>query len=171
MIIGNGDLATALKKVDKPNLLFFASGVSNSKETRRNEYHREENLLLKQDRKQHIVYFSSLAVFESNTPYIQHKRRMEHNIKKNFKVNTIVRIGNISWGKNPHTLINFIRNKIKHKQVFDIQDVYRYIIDEDEFLYWIKRIPEWSCEMNITGKRLKVIDIIEQYGYGEQDSY
>lgn len=163
MILGTGDIGTALQEVDRQDLLFFASGVSNSKEKRRSEYQREVNLLLKQDRKKHIVYFSSLAIFESKSQYIFHKMNIEGLVKKHFQKYTIVRIGNITWGKNPHTLLNFMSNKIKNKEVFEIKDVYRYIVDKDEFLYWIKRIPEWSCEMNITGKRMKVIDIIKEY--------
>jgi len=164
MILGKGDIASVLKEIDRDEVVFFASGVSNSQETREEEYDREKTLLLKQTNLfHHLVYFSSLAVFESDTRYIKHKRLMEHLVKTFFPKHTIVRIGNITWGKNPNTLLNFMRNKIKNKEVFDIQDVYRYIVDKEEFLYWLKRIPEWSCEMNITGKRMKVIDIIYEY--------
>jgi dTDP-4-dehydrorhamnose reductase len=91
---------------------------------------------------------------------------METLVKTFFPKHTIVRIGNILWGSNPNTLINFMRNKIKNKEVFDIQDVYRYIVDRDEFIYWIKRIPEWSCEINVPGRRMKVVDIIYEYCRG-----
>ena len=105
MIIGNGDIASAIK--DRKDLLFFASGVSNSRETRESEYRREIDLLLKQDKNSHIVYFSSLCVFYSNSRYAQHKRYMEK-LVKGFRKWTIIRLGNITWGTNPHTLINFL---------------------------------------------------------------
>lgn len=163
MIIGHGDIASVLP--DRKDLLFFASGVSNSQETRESEYRREEALLLNQDRRQHIVYFSSLSIFYNNNRYTQHKEQMEETIKRRFSMYTIVRLGNITFGDNPHTLINFVRNKIENKEEFEVRDEYRYIIDKDEFLHWINLIPDWNCEMNITGKRMSVAEIVVKYGY------
>jgi nucleoside-diphosphate-sugar epimerase len=162
MVIGNGDIASVLP--DRKDLLFFASGVSNSQETRELVYQREIDLLDQQAHAQHIVYFSSLSVFYNDNRYTQHKMFMEKRIKSNFEKYTIIRIGNITWGDNPHTLINFIRNHIENKLSFEVKDVYRYIIDKDEFLHWINLIPAWSCEMNITGARMSVRDIITKYG-------
>ena len=88
---------------------------------------------------------------------------MEDWVRKLFPNYTILRVGNITWGNNPHTLINFIKNKIKSREPFEVQDVYRYIVEKDEFLYWINMIPEWNCEMNITGKRMLVKDIVKEY--------
>ncbi len=164
MIVGHGDIASVLK--DKDIHLYFASGVSNSKETRESEYERERNLLLQQQKDHHIVYFSSLAIFYSDTRYVKHKIEMENLIKTNFKRYAILRLGNITWGTNPHTLINFLGNKIKNKEKFEVLPVYRYVIDKDELLHWIDLIPPWSCEMNITGKRLLVEDIIKLYIHG-----
>lgn len=114
---------------------------------------------MKQSPKQHIVYFGTLAMFYSDTRYTRHKREMENLIKLNFPNYTIVRIGNISWGNNPRTLINYLKSHPDAK----LRDEYRYIVDKEEFLYWINAIPDWSCEMNIPGKRLKVKDVYEQY--------
>jgi len=163
MIVGNGDIGSVL--LDRDDLLFFASGVSNSQEAREEEYQRESNLLFQQKVNNHIVYFSSLCVFYSHTRYASHKLSMESLVKTQFEKYTIIRIGNISWGNNPNTLINFIRNKIKNGESFEIRDEYRYIIDKEEFLHWINLIPSWSCEMNITGRRMKVADIVNEYGY------
>lgn len=165
MIIGHGDIANVL--TDRKDITFFASGVSNSKETNISEFERELKLLLQQDQDRQIVYFSSLSVFYANTPYVKHKRTMESTIKIYFPHYTILRIGNITWGTNPNTLINYFRNKIKNKEKIHIEDVYRYLIDKDEFLHWISMIPKWNCEMNITGKRLKVKDIVKLYGHSE----
>lgn len=168
MIIGNGDIAGALntipEKTHKTGWIFFASGVSNSHETRESEYKREVDLLMKQNKSKHLVYFGSLCIFyNSETRYAHHKKRMEALVKKNFKHYTIIRMGNITWGKNPNTLINFFRNQIKNKQKLDIWNTYRYLTDKKEFLHWIRMIPDWNCEMNITGTRLKVKQIIEKY--------
>lgn len=160
-IIGNGDIASVLP--DREDRLYFASGVSNSQETRRSEYEREKKLLLKQDRHRHIVYFSSLSVFYTDILYSQHKRRMESLIKNTFSHYTIIRLGNITWGTNPHTIINFMRAQKKAGKTLEIRDTYRYVIDKDEFLHWIGLIPKWNCEMNLTGQRLTINQIVKKY--------
>lgn len=165
MILGHGSLAQVLQ--DKEDLLFFASGVSNSSEIRESEYKRERDLLLEQRRDLRIVYFSSLGVLDGDTRYYRHKRDMEAMIKENFPKYCIIRIGNITWGDNPHTLINFLRDKINNNLHYKVQDVYRYIVDKDEFLYWVNLIPDWNVEMNIPGERLKVVEIVNRIKKGE----
>lgn len=161
MIIGHGDIASMLR--DKEGITYFASGVSNSGEERESEYQREVSLLMEQAKGTHLVYFSSLSVFYSNNRYAAHKRYMEELVRKHFNPYTIIRLGNITWGNNPHTLINFIKNKLLSGEPYEIKDVYRYIINEDEFLHWVSLIPPWSCEMNITGRMMKVKDIFREY--------
>lgn len=159
-IVGHGDIASVLK--DREDRLYFASGVSNSLENRESEYYREIDLLLHHCvfNSMKIVYFSSLCVFYLDSRYSQHKLRMERLIKEHFPKYTIIRLGNITWGKNPHTLINYLK---AHKDA-EIRDVYRYIIDRDEFLHWIDLVPPWNCEMNAPGRRMRVKEIMETYG-------
>lgn len=163
MIVGHGDIASVL--TDRDDRIYFASGISNSRETRESEYEREANLLLSLNREKRLVYFSSLSIFYSDTRYTQHKRYMESLVKGNFDRWAIVRMGNIMWGVNPYTLINFIRNQIRNREEIFIEDVYRYVIDKDEFLHWMNMIPEWNCEMNLPGKMMKVVDIVREYCY------
>lgn len=159
MIVGNGDLASVLREVDRPDRLYFVSGVSNSQETRESEYKRERDLLLDQRRDLYLVYISSLAIFYSDTRYTQHKRDMEGMVALNFPQHTIMRLGNIDWGTNPHTLINYLRD---HPNA-PIRDEERYICTQDEFLHWVNLIPKWNSEMNITGKRMKIKEIYDEY--------
>jgi len=162
MIIGHGDIASVLK--DKKDTIFFAAGVSNSGETRESEYKREENLLLNQNQSKHLIYFGSLSTFYNpETRYAKHKRHMEDLVRKYFKHYTIVRMGNITWGKNPHTLINYFRNAVKTGKKLKIWDTYRYLINKREFLHWVSLIPNWNCEMNITGQKMKVKHIVKKY--------
>lgn len=163
MIAGNGDIAGVLK--DRDDFIFFASGVSNSKETRDSEFVREINLLFEQNRRKHLVYFSSLSIFYSKTSYSQHKKSMEWLVKKNFDRYTIVRLGNIAWGVNKNTLINFFRNQVDRGEPLDIQDTHRYVVEKEEFLHWMGLIPEWNCEMNITGQYLSIKEIVNKYVY------
>lgn len=157
MIIGNGDLASVIP--DKEDFIFFASGVSNSQCTDEAEYQREMKLLLEQPTDRHFVYFSSLGVFTGKSRYYTHKREMERLVKMNFPLYTIIRLGNISWGNNPNTLINYLK---AHPDA-ELRDEYRCVCDKDEFLYWIKQIPRWSCEMSIVGERMRVKDIHKKY--------
>lgn len=161
MIVGNGDLASVLP--EREDLLFFASGVSNSQETRWGEYQRERDLLLEQPSDAHIVYFSSIGVLNGVSRYYEHKRSMEVLVKENFKRYAIIRLGNIDWGDNPHTLINYLR---AHPEA-EIRDEWRYIVDKDELLHWINLIPDWSCEMNVPGRRMKVQEIVDEIISGD----
>jgi dTDP-4-dehydrorhamnose reductase len=171
MIIGHGDIASILK--DREDRIYFASGVSNSAETNFSEFAREKLLLLNQEREKRLVYFSSLCVFYSKNRYAIHKRAMELLVKKYFPLYTIIRLGNIDWGDNPYTLINFMKNTINQgNKTYDVQDVYRHIVDKEEFLHWINMIPDWNCEINIPGKLIKVYDLsvnlAKEYIYGWQ---
>jgi nucleoside-diphosphate-sugar epimerase len=165
-IVGNGDIASVLPNQDR--LLFFASGVSNSQETKESEYRRELDLLMSQvgadkDGGRRLVYFSSLSIFYKESRYTEHKRLMEDAVKDLFPKHTIIRIGNITWGTNPNTVINYFRGRLERGEPVEIRDEYRYVVDKAEFLHWISLIPDFNCEMNITGKRMKVVDIVEQY--------
>lgn len=161
-IIGSGDIAEALTKAVK-DVLFFASGVSNSQETRESEYQREKDLLLQQDRSKRLVYFSSLSIFYGDTRYTQHKLEMERLIKEYFPKYCIVRLGNISWGDNPHTLINTLKNHVANQEPVEIKDVYRYIVEPEEFLHWMSLIPDFNCEINVPGIRMKVKEIFKKF--------
>ncbi len=162
-VIGHGDVAKVLQDVDK-DMLFFASGVSNSQETRESEYQREKELLLSQDKSRRLVYFGSLSIFYNNNRYAQHKIEMEDLVKENFPQYCIVRIGNIAWGDNQHTLINTLKSRVDAQQPIEIKDVYRYVVEQEEFLHWINLIPEnMNCEINIPGVRMKVREIVKKY--------
>lgn len=157
MVVGDGDIASALP--DRDDLVFFASGVSNSQETDEAEYRREIALLSRQDRNKRLVYFSSLSVFYSDSRYATHKRAMEATIKKYSKYYCIVRLGNIDWGTNPHTLINYLK---AHPEA-EIRDEYRFIISKEEFALWMNMIPPWNCEMNCSGKMMTVREVYDEY--------
>jgi len=156
MIIGHGDIASVL--TDHPDRLYFAAGVSNSGEARDSEYDREIDLLLRQPRHLRLVYFSSLCTLNTVSRYALHKRYMEALVSA-FPRWNIIRLGNITWGNNPHTLINYLRAHPDAPR----RPVWRYIVDTDEFLYWINLIPDWNCELSIVGRRMLVEDVYREY--------
>jgi len=160
MVIGNGDIAKQLWQSDKPFITFFASGVSNSQQQDEMEYEREANLLLKQPKDQHLVYFSSLCIYYSQTRYAQHKVNTERLIKETFQTYTIVRLGNITWGKNTHTIINFFKWQHHIGKEPYIKNEQRFLISEMEFRYWMQHLPIGiKNEMNIPGEMVSVNEI------------
>jgi hypothetical protein len=159
MIIGNGDIASVLN--DREEIIFFAAGVSNSSEMRESEYERELNLLKEQDKTKCIFYFSSILIDVGDSFYFTHKRKMEQYIKDNFENYNIIRIGNISWGKNPNTFINYIRNKIKNNEPVEIRDEYKYIIDKEHLITLTDNLPiKAQNVISIFSKMAKVKDLI-----------
>ena len=162
MIIGNGDIAEALKPIDRDDLAFIASGLSNSRAVDSINYMRELQMINKY-KDGHIVYFSSLCVYYSghdnwnpNDRYAIYKRNIERYIRETCFLYTIVRLGNLTWGKNPHTLLNYLK---AHPEA-ERRDEIRYLIDKEEFQHWMKLIRPGVCDiMNLTGKMINVKDL------------
>jgi nucleoside-diphosphate-sugar epimerase len=140
MIIGNGIIANSLKNIDSGENLFFASGVSNSLETRDSEFEREFYLLkdaLQNSNRSKLVYFSTLSVNDQskqNSRYVIHKLKIEDYIKHNSENYLILRLGNIvGKGGNPNTLFNFLKNQIMTNTQFTVhRKARRLLLDIDD---------------------------------------
>jgi hypothetical protein len=161
MIIGKGDIASVLN--DRDGAIFFAAGVSNSSEVKKSEFQREIELLNQQDKNKCLFYFSSISVddISKNSEYLEHKKRMEHLVKLNFQNYNIIRIGNITWGTNPNTFINYIKNKIKNKEDVEIKDEYKYMIDKEQLILLTNNLPLiGQNQISVFGKMAKVKDLI-----------
>ncbi|MFC3160372.1 hypothetical protein SAMN05443633_102316 [Chryseobacterium arachidis] len=146
MIVGSGLVANSLKNIDSEDILFFASGVSNSLETRSSEFEREFSLLknsIKANSTSKLVYFSTLSVNDQSkqdSQYVLHKLHIEDYIKNNCDNYLILRIGNIVGnGGNPNTLFNFLKNQITNNIQFKVHNkARRLLLDIDDiakFLY------------------------------------
>ena len=161
MIIGKGSIAKVLK--DRNDLLFFASGVSNSSCIDEKEYDREFNLLKTIPLDQHIVYFSNLGIYYKKDRYTQHKINIEEYIRNNFKSYTIVRIEVCEWVTTSNTILNVFKKQLIQGIEPIIQDTTRYILSLNEFLYWIDLIQSGvKNEMNILGRKLTISQIVEE---------
>ena len=161
MIVGRGDIASVLN--DRDGAIFFVSGVSNSNETRESEFMREIELLNKQDKTKCLFYLSSIALddMSKNSQYLQHKRKMELLIKSNFENYNIIRIGNITWGSNPNTFINYIKNKIKNGEPVEIKDEYKYMIDKEQLVLLTNNLPLiGQNQISVFGRMAKVKELI-----------
>ena len=161
MIVGKGDIASILN--DREGAIFFASGVSKSTETNESEFWREIELLDKQDKSKCIFYFSSIAIDDitKNNDYLVHKRKMELFIKSNFENYNIIRIGNITWGNNPNTFINYIKNKIKKGEPVEIKDEFKYLIDKEQLILLTDNLPLIGQNtISVFGRMAKVKELI-----------
>ena len=148
MIIGNGSIANVLK--DREDIIFFASGVSNSSCIDEKEYEREFNLLKTVSTDNHIVYFSNLGIYYKQDRYTRHKRDIEEYIRNNYKSYTIVRIEVCEWVTTPNTILNVFKKQLSQGIEPIIQDTTRYVLSLKEFLYWIDLIQYGvKNEMNI----------------------
>ena len=166
MIIGNGSIAKILK--DRDDIVFFASGVSNSSCTDEKEYKREFNLLKSIPTDNHIVYFSNLGIYYKQDRYTQHKQEVEEYIRDNYKSYTIVRIEVCEWVKTPNTILNVFKHQLAKGIEPKIQDTTRYVLSLNEFLYWIKMIqPGVRNEMNILGRKLNIAQIVDEIKQGK----
>jgi len=122
MIIGNGLIANALKSIDTENILFFASGVSNSLENRPSEFDREHELLkntIGNHPDKAFVYFSTCSIYDSsknNSQYVLHKLKMEQIIADQCDQYFILRVSNaVGHGGNPNLLVNYLVREISNK--------------------------------------------------------
>lgn len=139
MIIGNGLVASVFKKNEKDykDYLVFASGVSNSNETKKKEFDREKELIIKSilnNKNLTFLYFSSVLVGVTNNEYYNHKLAMEELIKSITDDYVIFRVPQII-GKigNPNNLVNFFKKAIIDGKTFTVkQRTQRALIDIED---------------------------------------
>lgn len=170
MIFGSGSIASALTV--KEGFTLFACGVSNSLCTDQKEFDRERSTLRKAhnfNRENRMVYFSTLSIYEKDSPYTRHKLYQEEWIRYKCKKYCIVRVGNITWGDNPNTIINTFKRQIEKGEASRIDEGFKYLCTKDEFQYWINLIPDFNTEMNITGDRKSIQEIYNAVKCGHYD--
>jgi nucleoside-diphosphate-sugar epimerase len=139
MVVGSGLIASNFKHyIDNPDILIFASGVSNSQLTSTLEYERETSLVEQYlDQSALFVYFSSVSVLYpclQQSQYVQFKLRIEEYILEHFDRSVIFRLPNlVGRTKNPHTLTNFIYDRIQSGAHFEVHaNATRYLLDVDD---------------------------------------
>ena len=149
MIIGNGLLARAFSPfyADDPEVLVFASGVSNSRETCAAEFEREKQLLQAACAKgKELIYFSTCSVHDPellHTPYVVHKLAMEEMVAQlpHFAIFRLPQV--VGHTPNPNTLTNFLHRQILTGQQFHIwRNARRNLIDVDD----VAAIGHWLIQ-------------------------
>jgi nucleoside-diphosphate-sugar epimerase len=140
MVVGNGLLAGAFAAyTENPNIVIFASGVSNSGEKSLGAFERERALLLRTllENKKMLVYFGTCSIYDAaltNSIYINHKLEMEDLIKAHGRDHLILRLPQVvGTSGNPHTITNFIRDRLVSGEKFTVWgNASRTIVDVDD---------------------------------------
>ena len=140
MIIGNGLSSNLFKDSDRDDTVFFASGVSNSLETEKKAFLREENLLrktLEENKEKVFIYFSTCSIYDSSkngSPYVNHKLRMEQIVEEFSTQFLILRVSNaVGKGGNPNLLMNYLINSIKEEKTITVHTLAtRNLIDGED---------------------------------------
>ncbi|WP_066222821.1 NAD-dependent epimerase/dehydratase family protein [Formosa haliotis] len=141
MVVGTGLIANAFVREYKnsKDVVIFASGVSNSNETRLSEFQREKRLLensLKDYPNALFVYFSTYSLGDPdsiNKPYVLHKIEMEHLVNRHRKF-LILRVSNVvGHNGNPNTIFNFFVHKLKANELITVwNSAKRNLIDIED---------------------------------------
>ena len=140
MIIGNGLIANLFRENDRENVVFFASGVSNSLETEKSAFLREENLLrksLEENPDKIFIYFSTCSIYDSSkngSPYVNHKLKMEQIVEELADQFLILRVSNaVGKGGNPNLLMNYLVNAFHQEKEITVHTLAtRNLIDADD---------------------------------------
>jgi nucleoside-diphosphate-sugar epimerase len=147
MIIGKGLLASQLTNYkDSDDMLIFASGVSNSSETKNDNFKRELDLIQSYCNTDSVfIYFSTCSIYDKsneNSLYVKHKLKAELFIQSNFKSYLIVRLPNmIGLTNNSHTFFNYFYDAIISGTPINIySNAVRYFMDVEDLNPIIKML-------------------------------
>lgn len=180
MVIGNGMIANRFASYkDDNDIIIFASGVSNSKDTVEENFLREFHSLnqtIKDYPDKTLVYFSTCSVEDNDlalAPYVLHKKTVEEFIKQNVAKYYLFRISNLAGtSNNPYTLLNyFIFNILRSLPLTVWKNAYRNIIGiNDMFLiadYFLQRKEKVNSIINIANPENysvpSIVETIEQH--------
>ena len=140
MIVGNGLIANLFRENDRENVVFFASGVSNSLETNKSAFQREENLIrktIKENLNKIFIYFSTCSIYDSSkngSSYVNHKLKMEQIVEELANQFLILRVSNaVGKGGNPNLLMNYLVNAFHQEKEITVHTLAtRNLIDADD---------------------------------------
>ncbi|GGG46215.1 NAD-dependent epimerase/dehydratase family protein [Epilithonimonas arachidiradicis] len=178
MIVGKGLIASLFHESEWKDTIFFASGVSNSLETRISEFLREEDLVKKtisENPGQLFVYFSTCSVYDSSktgSDYVLHKLKMEQLIKNSCQKYLILRVSNaVGKGGNPNLLMNYLIRSIKNSETINVHTkATRNLIDADDIrniTFQLIEKSEFNKIVNVAYVQnysiIEILEIIERF--------
>lgn len=169
-VIGNGLVAKSLKDTEfSKDILIFASGVSNSKEYRSEEFAREKTLF-KRVAYDHpgssIVYFSSTSVsLGGGSRYLAHKLEMEEVVKREAKNFFIFRLPQVVGPVDNLTLVSFLTKRCLEGDSIDLYgSAVRNLLGVDELAKIVNILVEKEVGLNsaqivASGSNVSVVDV------------
>lgn len=167
MVIGNGLIAREFANYkESESVLIFASGVSDSTESRKEAFDRERSLVnatLADYPEMLFVYFSTYSIDDErlkDRPYTQHKLTIEQIIQEKSSNYLICRLSNIvGFGGNSSNVFNFIVNSIQNELPIDVwKNATRSILSIADMKSILERVIE-AKEIN------KIITIANPNSY------
>ena len=174
MILGNGLVASEFKKKakDYEGCVVFATGVSNSGTTTKDEFNREKLLLthaLDKYKDVKFIYFSTILVGFVDNAYYRHKAEMEKLIEKKATSYLIFRVPQlVGLGGNKNNLINYFKTNIQDNKTITIYEGARRsfmdIEDVVKIVYYCKEKANRAI-IKVSGiEKVKAIDLCTQIG-------
>jgi len=149
MVVGDGMIAQAFASfASRPDVVVFASGVSDSLETRESAFARER-ALLQRTRAEHpqalLLYFSTCSVEDPDrrdTPYVRHKLAMEALLRSAPGPWLVLRLPlAIGRGHRGNTLARFLHERISRGERFEVwKRSTRYPIDVEDVVRIVARL-------------------------------
>lgn len=173
MLVGHGMMARTFWAFrDRPDVVIFASGVSNSLETDPRAFERERRLL-QRIRAEHtgalLVYFGTCSVDDPDrwdTQYVRHKLHMESLLAASPGPWLVLRVP-LAIGRNPgsHTLAQYLYDCIMQGTPFEVwEGAARFPIDVEDVLRIGSRLIEdramWGRRINVALRRFPVLDFV-----------
>lgn len=157
---------------DHPDIVVFASGVSDSTVTDVAQFERETTLLvnsLDRQRNKLFVYFSTCSIVDpelSASSYVGHKLEMEGLIQARSSSYVVFRLPQVvGHGGNKNTLTNRLHASVRDGEQCQLwRNAYRYIIDVDDVSaicsYMIERDEYINRIINVASYRFSIFDIV-----------
>ena len=172
MIIGNGLLASEFKKSNEnyDNVIIFASGVSDSKETNLASFGREERLIIdtiNENVDLKFIYFSSILSGTLDNEYYNHKIKFENIIRSKCSDYMIIRAPQIiGEGGNKNNLVNTFKNLlINNERIKVFTNIERSLIDVSDLVNIVNYCKnKVFCEtLNLSYiEKIKVLDLVKK---------
>ncbi|HWA38224.1 MAG TPA: NAD-dependent epimerase/dehydratase family protein [Burkholderiales bacterium] len=173
MVVGDGMMAAAFASfAARRDVLVFASGVSDSTETREAPFARERALLAR-TRAAHpealLLYFGTCSVDDPDrrdTPYVRHKLAMEALLAAAPGPWMVLRLPlAIGPGHRGNTLAKYLHEHIVRGEPFDIWSrSTRYPIDVADVVRVAERLvadrANWRRTINVALRRFAVLDFV-----------
>ena len=137
MIIGYRLMAMACRQIDSEDVLFFASGVSDSSETDSRAFKREEDLLRINIGKHYDKVFVYFGAIGGGKEYLKHKDNMKSIVKSEAERHVILNLSQVvGWGGNNNNLFNSFRSLlINGEEIRCYRNCLRSMIDIEDVIY------------------------------------